>query len=149
MNGRIRFRKSRERCDGVKSMRQRIEPAEPEATAFPFSGHVWDRFGIHRAGMTKNILALIAIFLCTTAAWAILGATIMARTHSAGSGLSSRVESTWGAPQQQGPPALSTSRIVPKLVQETIDGRQITRSVEETVVTPMPLEQSRVRVDLD
>jgi inner membrane protein involved in colicin E2 resistance len=99
--------------------------------------------------MTKNILALIAIFLCTTAAWAILGATIMARTHSAGSGLSSRVEATWGAPQQQGPPVVSTSRVVPRLIQETIDGRQITRSVEETIVTPMPLEQSRVRVDLD
>ncbi|MGZ8869137.1 MAG: hypothetical protein ACXW2P_12410, partial [Thermoanaerobaculia bacterium] len=99
--------------------------------------------------MTKNILAIIAIFLCTSAAWAILGATIMARTYSAGNGLGARVESTWGSPQQQTPPQASTSRTVPKLVQETVNGRPVTRSVDETIVTPLALEQSRIKVDLD
>jgi inner membrane protein involved in colicin E2 resistance len=99
--------------------------------------------------MTKNILAIIAIFLCTGAAWAILGATIMARTYAAGSGLGARVESTWGSPQQQAPPQASTSRTVPKLVQEAVNGRPVTRSVDETIVTPLPLEQSRIKVDLD
>ena len=55
--------------------------------------------------MIKTILAIIAILLCTTAAWVILGATIMQRSYSADSGLGPQVASTWGGPQEQAPPA--------------------------------------------
>ena len=54
--------------------------------------------------MGRNALAIIAIFLCTTFAWLILGASINARTRASGSDLGPRVESSWGAPQQQAPP---------------------------------------------
>ena len=53
-------------------------------------------------------LGIIAIFLCSAAAWAILGASIVARTSEAGSDLGPRVASTWGAPQNQTPPAAIT-----------------------------------------
>jgi inner membrane protein involved in colicin E2 resistance len=99
--------------------------------------------------MTRNIAAIVLILLCTAAGWAILGATIMARTFSAGSGLSSRVASSWGGPQQQAPPAATTSRTVARLVQETVDGRVITKSVQETITNALPLQKSRIGVGLD
>ncbi|MBI2215062.1 MAG: inner membrane CreD family protein [Acidobacteria bacterium] len=99
--------------------------------------------------MTRTVLAITAIFLCTSAAWAILGTTILARTYSAGSGLEPRVASTWGGPQQQTPPSASTSRIVTKSVEETVNGQIVKRVVEENVTDPLPLERSRLRVGLD
>ena len=53
--------------------------------------------------MIKRICTMVMIFLCTSAAWAILGTTIFSRTNSADSTLYGRVASTWGAPQEQGP----------------------------------------------
>ena len=79
--------------------------------------------------MTKNIAALIFILLCTSVGWAILGATILARTDAAGSGLGRNVESIWGKPQQQAPP--------------------VATSVRDKVVAPLTLERSRIRVALD
>src|SRR5262245_60103279 len=51
--------------------------------------------------MGRNVVAIIAIFLCTTFAWMILGLSIVARTDDSRSGLGPQVESTWGQPQQQ------------------------------------------------
>jgi hypothetical protein len=97
--------------------------------------------------MTRNVLAIIAIFLCTTAAWFILGATIVARTDDAGEGLSHGVESLWGAPQQQTPPELSTSREVQVNVENPLPNAP--RVVTHTEVTPLPLDRSRIRVGLN
>lgn len=99
--------------------------------------------------MTRHIAAIVLILLCTTAGWAILGATILGRTYSAGSGLGPRVASTWGGPQQQTPPAATTSKSVQRLVNETSSGRTVTRSVEETVTSVLPLEKTRVRAAFD
>lgn len=54
--------------------------------------------------MGRNVLAILAIFCCTTFAWLILGASINARTKSSGSDLGPLVASSWGSPQQQSPP---------------------------------------------
>jgi len=54
--------------------------------------------------MGRNIAAVIVIFLFTTLAWMILGLSIEARTQGMGSDLGPRVESLWGAAQEQGPP---------------------------------------------
>lgn len=62
--------------------------------------------------MARNILAIILIFLCTAAAWVVLATSIIARTADAGSGLGPRVASTWGAPQQQTPPAAVAKDVV-------------------------------------
>ena len=99
--------------------------------------------------MTRTVIALIFIFICTTIGWAILGSTIMARTYSANRGLSDRVESSWGSPQTQTPPTATTDGVVPKKVQETVNGQTVDRVIEEPVVARLPLERSRIRVDLD
>ena len=56
--------------------------------------------------MVKRIGAIAFIFLCATVAWSILGTTIFSRTYSAGSSLSGKVESNWGSPEEQSPPAI-------------------------------------------
>jgi inner membrane protein involved in colicin E2 resistance len=99
--------------------------------------------------MTRNVLAIIFIFLCTALGWFVLGATIMNRTYSADSGLKERVESSWGGPQRQVPPEAVTSRIVLKRIQEKVDGKVTEKTVEEPVATVLPLERSRVTADLD
>ena len=74
--------------------------------------------------MGRRVLAIIAIFLCTTVGWIILGQSINVRTHDSGDGLAPRVASAWGTPQQQTPPTATTA-------------------------APLSLEQSRIRVGLD
>jgi inner membrane protein involved in colicin E2 resistance len=51
----------------------------------------------------KRLLALSFIFVCATIAWAILGATIFARTYGLQDSLRSKVSSSWGTPQTQSP----------------------------------------------
>lgn len=96
--------------------------------------------------MGRHVLAIIFIFLCTTLGWMILGASIGARTRDAGSGLGPRVESTWGAPQQQTPPNAFTRRMVDKVVEAT--STEPKKVVQEPVDTPLSLESSHLKVNL-
>ncbi|HKS25341.1 MAG TPA: inner membrane CreD family protein [Thermoanaerobaculia bacterium] len=86
----------------------------------------------------RYVLAVIAIFLCSTLAWIVLGASIFARTNDAGSGLGPAVESAWGSPQEQTPPEASTSQTV-----------QRDEHTSEVVTTVLPVERSRIRVAFD
>jgi hypothetical protein len=52
----------------------------------------------------RQILALVFIFVCTTLAWIVLGATIFSRKYDARHQLEGRVASTWGKSQEQSPP---------------------------------------------
>src|ERR1039458_8778778 len=54
--------------------------------------------------LLRQILALAFIFVCTSIAWIILGATICSRTYGSNEQLQGRVASTWGTSQQQSPP---------------------------------------------
>ena len=54
--------------------------------------------------VTKRIIAIAFIFICTSVAWAVLGGTIFSRTYSLDEIAENRVASTWGTPQNQAPP---------------------------------------------
>src|SRR5690242_10924753 len=98
--------------------------------------------------MTKRIVAIAFIFICTSVAWVILGATLFARTYDSSSVSSSRVESTWGAPQNQGPPKASFITQGSKQF-ETVENNQIVKkTMNENVPVELPLESSRINVDL-
>ena len=99
--------------------------------------------------MTKRIIAIIFIFICTSVAWAILGATIFARTYDSGSVSSNKVASTWGAPQNQGPPAASFITQVTKQQDVLENGKTVKKTWTEELTTELPLESSRIDVDLD
>jgi hypothetical protein len=101
--------------------------------------------------MGRNLLAIIAIFICTAIAWAILGSSIGARTQEAGEGLGPRVASTWGAPQQQTPPSATT--VTRTTVQQPVEAATAgtpatTAPVVETTAYPLALERSRIKVGL-
>ena len=99
--------------------------------------------------MTRRIVAIVFIFACTGIAWAILGATIFSRTYDSRSARRGRVVSNWGAPQQQAPPAASYERVFSRKVERVEQGKNVVRTEQERVVTPLPLLSSRVDVGLD
>jgi len=99
--------------------------------------------------MIKRIAAITFIFLCTTVAWAILGTTIFQRTYDFGSAAEGRVESTWGAPQNQLPPVASYDEIVPKKELSTVNGVQRETVTQEQITNGLPLESSHLNVDLN
>jgi inner membrane protein involved in colicin E2 resistance len=99
--------------------------------------------------MTRKVIAIIFIFVCTSVAWAILGATLFARTYDSGSLSSSKVESTWGSEQNQGPPSASFMKQVPKEGEAVENGKIVKKTWNEDVPVGLPLETSRVNVDLD
>lgn len=99
--------------------------------------------------MGKRIAAIVAIFLCTTVAWEILGSTILYRTYGSDYSLRSHVVSSWGAPHEQTPPVASYEEAVSKTVTSLEDGKKVERTTIERVATPLPLESSRVDAALD
>lgn len=99
--------------------------------------------------MGKRVASIIFIFLCTTAGWMVLGSTIFQRTFQSGRTLGSSVASTWGSPQRQSPPAARVTKTVPKQIETLEDGKKIVRTIEIRETSALPLEKSRIRVDLD
>jgi len=99
--------------------------------------------------MTRRIAAIVFIFICSTVAWMVLGATIFARTYDTDSRLKGRVASNWGSAQQQDAPrAEAVWREMKRVVSAGDDGKPVLRNVEETASQPLPLERTRARVNL-
>lgn len=104
---------------------------------------------MHPVLVILRILSLVAIFIATTVAWMILGATINSRTNNSSSRLGARVQSVWGTPQLQLAPAClrETTEDVTEEIQEKGATRKVTKRV--TIQTPVPAAQSRVDVGLN
>jgi inner membrane protein involved in colicin E2 resistance len=99
--------------------------------------------------MTKRIIAIAFIFVCTSVAWAILGGTIFSRTYDSGNVSASRVASTWGTEQNQGPPTASFESQVSRKEETLENGKKIVRTIQEKYVTDLPVESSAIDVSLD
>jgi inner membrane protein involved in colicin E2 resistance len=99
--------------------------------------------------MTKRIIAIAFIFICTSIAWAILGGTIFSRTYDSGAVSSNRVASTWGTPQNQAPPVASFTEEVPRKEEVLENGKKVVKTVKDILVHELPLESSRIHVNLD
>src|SRR5215472_12580802 len=98
--------------------------------------------------MVKRIAAIIAIFVCTAAAWAVLGSTIFYRTYNAESGLSGRVASTWGAPQEQAPPSITHEWQEEKIVEVQENGKKTTRKESYKRSEPVKIDGSHIAAAL-
>jgi inner membrane protein involved in colicin E2 resistance len=96
----------------------------------------------------RRIAPIVFIFFCTTIAWVILGSTIYTRTGSSNEHLEGRVASTWGTVQEQSPPTASykTTEVSGVTLQE--DGRTVIRHENVERMIPLPLDSSRVDVNL-
>jgi inner membrane protein involved in colicin E2 resistance len=96
--------------------------------------------------LLRQILALAFIFICTTIAWVILGATILSRTYSSNDQLQGHVASTWGAEQQQSPPT-ATYTVTDVENSTTVENSKVvlhSRNVQRQIL--LPLEASRIHV---
>ena len=102
-----------------------------------------------RLSMTKQIAAIAFIWVCTAVAWCILGSTIFSRTYSSDEKLQTKVESTWGTRQQQCPPNASYLQTVQKKSESETDGKKTVRSETITTSHELPLQSTRVDVDLN
>lgn len=98
--------------------------------------------------MFLRILALAAIWFAASLAWLFLGSTIQFRTTSADSSLRGKVESTWGGGQQQLPPQAAYFTLEPHETVEVIDGKKHVRTEPRKRRNPIPLDASRIQVDL-
>src|SRR5256885_3358470 len=94
--------------------------------------------------MIKRIVAIGLIFLCASAAWMVLGATIFSRTYSSDSELENRVIAIWGAPQNQTPPVAVSERLVPKTIETVEYGAKKITTQQEKVTTALPLDSSQI-----
>jgi len=99
--------------------------------------------------MGSRIGAIVLIFVLTTIAWFILGGTIFLRTYHADGTLGGRVASTWGGKHEQPPPLATYTGKETQMSSTTVNGRTVEQPVEVPVLHELPLEQSRVAVDLD
>ena len=100
-----------------------------------------------------RLFAIGFIYCCTAVAWSTLGASLVARTGESDERLAKEVAQLWGGRHEQVAPTAAVDR--PRQVQERVQerdgkGQVVTREVSRTVVdrVPLPLDASRVRVDL-
>ncbi len=97
----------------------------------------------------KRILALSFIFVCTTIAWMVLGATIFARTYGLDDSLRSKVSSTWGAAQVQSPAAAFFQSQGQENQEYWENGQQKTKVVTVVHNVYLPLDSTHADVALE
>lgn len=98
--------------------------------------------------MLRQILALAFIFVCTSIAWLILGATISSRTYGSNEQLQGHVASTWGTAQQQSPPT-ATYAVNEVVSSTTVENAKVVVHRENIQRQyPLPLEASQIHVSL-
>jgi inner membrane protein involved in colicin E2 resistance len=98
--------------------------------------------------MLKRIVAIAFIFVCASAAWMVLGATVFSRTYDSDQELEGEVASLWGTRQSQSPPAAVAEYTEPKTTETVINGKKRSFTEKVAVTQALPLESSRVDVSL-
>lgn len=99
--------------------------------------------------MTRYVMSILFIFICTTIAWAVLGTTIFSRTYSLDSTLRNRVASLWGAPHVQRPPSAHTTKTILRKEEAKEGDKTVLRTVQDHVHRSLSLEASKLAVTLD
>jgi inner membrane protein involved in colicin E2 resistance len=94
--------------------------------------------------MVKRIAAIAFIWLCTTAAWAVLGSTILFRTYNQDEKLKGMVVAIWGAPQKQYPAGAYYQEEVVRTEESEENGRKVKRTIRTKEWKLLPVEGSRV-----
>jgi inner membrane protein involved in colicin E2 resistance len=92
--------------------------------------------------MVKRLVALTFIFVCTAAAWMILGGTLVQRTSESDSSQRDKLTAQWGSAQTQSAPTVSARVGVSNYNKDT---KKVERGYEDIAV---PLKSSRVKVNL-
>jgi inner membrane protein involved in colicin E2 resistance len=96
----------------------------------------------------RKIAAISFIFVCTTLAWIILGATLSTRTDTSIGQLDGHVASTWGTAQEQSPPTAIYQYSEVKTSTTIENGRTIVHNENFVNCSTLPLTASRIHVNL-
>lgn len=110
--------------------------------------------GLLWAARMRRLLAIGFIWLCCSAAWAILGSTLAVRSGAAEGGLAPEVHALWGPPLAQAPPsALGVETHGATKVEQHYDEKakryfDVSREEQVTTKRSLPLERSDLRVKL-
>ena len=99
--------------------------------------------------MSRQIAAIVIIFIGAAVGWSILGTTIFTRTYSFDESLKGRVVSIWGASHVQKPPTATTTKEIAKKVEVSENGKTVLRTEKDYVVKALELEGSKIAVALD
>ncbi len=97
--------------------------------------------------MIGRIVAIIFIFVCTSAAWLVLGGSIVMRTENSENASDHRVQSLWGGPQTQQPARAIWIEKVTEVIPGT-PGSKLPGSFTREVEHELPLDQTRANVNL-
>lgn len=97
----------------------------------------------------RRLLAIVFIFIATSVAWAILGATVFTRTYSTNNMLRGKVEGLWGSEQTQAPPSASWREEVSSTEEVVVDNRKELRTKKKQAWRALPLIASRVNAALE
>jgi hypothetical protein len=105
--------------------------------------------------MTKRLIAIAFIYICTTVAWMILGATLFERSQSSDQRLRGRVSSTWGTPQHQQAPSAFVEKVETQVVTPALrrpatpPGTTTTAIPDRTAPATMEVVRTRVPIALE
>ncbi|HTB10888.1 MAG TPA: inner membrane CreD family protein [Bryobacteraceae bacterium] len=97
--------------------------------------------------MVKRLVAVAFIFCCTSAAWMILGGTILSRTGSTTERLRDHVQSIWGAPHVQTSPFAEYH--LPVEFVETVTESGVRKTVVKTRLDPYEIRPDSGDVAID
>lgn len=96
-----------------------------------------------------RLAAITFIYICTAIAWLILGATVDHRTNTTDGSLRGKITTIWGSPQEQRPPSATWTTEEPQTIMTIENGQNVQKIRMTKVEHPLPLEGSKVQVDLD
>ncbi len=98
--------------------------------------------------MVKQLVAIIFIYLCTAAAWGILGSTVLNRTYSSDRSNGEKLDQLWGTAQNQAAPSVCYETKKQVLNTTIKDDKKVTETVTETISHLVPIGQSKVTANL-
>jgi inner membrane protein involved in colicin E2 resistance len=97
----------------------------------------------------SRLAAISFIYVCTTIAWLILGATLDHRTNTADGSLRGKVATIWGSPQEQHPPSAVWTTEEPQTIMTMENGLNVQKTRIAKIDHPLPLDGSKVNVAFD
>jgi hypothetical protein len=108
---------------------------------------------LRAAGMIRRYVVLGVVWVGCTAAWMLLGATLLVRSGETSSALVNEVHQLWGPPLDQGAPFAQYTEQRPREERRTLydaTGRPYESTVQkmEDVSIPLPLVSTRAGVSL-
>jgi hypothetical protein len=111
------------------------------------------RLLLRAAGMIRRYVVLGVVWLGCTAAWMLLGATLLVRSGETSSALVNEVHQLWGPPLDQAAPSAQYTEQRPREERRTLydaSGRPYETTVQkmEDVSIPLPLVSTRAGVSL-